>query len=448
MAAGVRATVSQATLVEAAHVAMSERVLWSFGATADGLLPRAGLLSDKRGNLYGTTASGGVNGEGTVFELSPPGDQRTQWREKVLWSFGASGDGRFPEAGLIADSEGNLYGTTEFGGAYSCRNIPFFCGTAFELSPPNGQKRQWRERVLWSFGAGGDGARPQAGLTTDKSGNLYGTTTFGGANSCTHNFGCGTVFELARPHGQHVLWAERVLWSFGATNDDGECPLAGLLVDKRGNLYGTTESGGSNSVANSCGESVFCGTVFELSPPTRQHAQWKERVLWSFGASQNGAEPFAGLVADKRGNLYGTTAFGGVMFEGTAFELSPPTRQHPRWKERVLWSFGEAGSGVQPQAGLLADKRGNLYGTTGGGGATSCPGIGCGTVFELSPPHGRQAQWHERVLWSFGVMDDGRFPSAGLIADKHGNLYATTGSGGAIDKGSAFQLNLPYGNSR
>ena len=183
--------------------------------------------------------------------------------ESVLWSFGASGDGYFPEAGLLADKWGNLYGTTEFGGANTNNSCVLGCGTVFKLSPPAGQQTQWRERVLWSFGASGDGEEPQAGLLADKWGNLYGTTTEGGANAIPGPLGPigGTVFELSPPAGQQTQWRERVLWSFGASGD-GLVPVAGLLADKWGNLYGTTELGG----ANSCSE-ITCGTVFELDLP-------------------------------------------------------------------------------------------------------------------------------------------------------------------------------------
>ena len=244
-------------------------MLWSFGATSDdGTNPVAGLLADKRGNVYGTTPDGGANHAGTVFELSPPADHQTQWRERVLWSFGAtSDDGQSPEAGLIAGKWGNLYGTTAVGGATALH-----AGTVFELSPPAGQQTQWRERVLWSFGASDDGQSPEAGLIADKWGNLYGTTELGGENGIVGPdvfSGDGTVFELSPPADHQTQWRERVLWSFGASGD-GVQPVAGLIADRRGNLYGTTPIGGAN---------VPGGTVFELSPPADHQTQWGERVL-------------------------------------------------------------------------------------------------------------------------------------------------------------------------
>jgi uncharacterized repeat protein (TIGR03803 family) len=356
-------------------------VLWSFGATSnDAAEPLAGLIADKSGNLYGTTIMGGANdvsfgGDGTVYELSPPAGKSTQWTENVLWNFSfGTADGYAPYNSLIADKSGNLYGTTGFGGV-NC-SAAGGCGTVFELSPPMGKQTQWSERVLWSFaGSPDDGGIPRAGLIADKLGNLYGTTTSGGAD------GDGTVFELIPPVGKQAQWSERVLWSFGATSDDGESPQATLIADKWGNLYGTTEGGGANCVSFGS-----CGTAFEVSPPVGKSTQWTERVLWSFGATGDGSSPFAGLLADKWGNLYSTTASGG----------------------------------------------------TGG----ICNGFGCGTVFELSPPAGQSTQWSEQVLWGFDG-DDGFFSLAGLIADKWGNFYATTYGGGSNGDGTVFKLSLP-----
>jgi uncharacterized repeat protein (TIGR03803 family) len=363
------------------HTGWRESVLWSFGASGDGAGPLAGLLADKWGNLYGTTEGGGANAVtgpwgpngGTVFELSPPARQHTGWRESVLWNFGASGDGYYPWAGLIADKWGNLYGTTYCGGTNSCFGSSG--GTVFELSPPAGRQAQWRERVLWRFVANGDGAFPAAGLIADKWGNLYGTTYAGGVN------GSGTVFELSPPTGQQAQWREKVLWSFGV-DDDGQYPLAGLFADKWGNLFGTTTFGG----ANSCSGVIGCGTVFELSPPAGQQSQWRERVLWSFAATGgDGQYPYASLNADRWGNLYSTTSAGGVNGSnaGTIFKLSPPLGQQVQWSERVLWSFGlTPDDGNTPSAGLIADPWGNLYGTTLLGGAYNSGG----TVFEFGMP--------------------------------------------------------------
>jgi uncharacterized repeat protein (TIGR03803 family) len=415
---------------------VSESLLWSFaGSPDDGNFPASTLIADQRGNLYGTTEVGGANGDGTVFELSPPVGKSSQWSEQVLWSFGSSDDGAISDASLIADKMGNLYGTTARGGASS--NCSGGCGTVFELSPPYGKSSTWSERVLYSFaGSPNDGAVPVASLIADEAGNLYSTTVNGGAN------GKGTIFELSPPYGKSKSWSERVLYNFGATSDDGVFPEASLIADKSGNLYGTTVEGGANS---GCDEG--CGTAFELSPPYGKSMQWSERVLWSFGAnSEDGENPEASLIADKWGNLYGTTFTSIAVGDGIAFELSPPYGQSTQWSEQVLWHFGvTTDDGNEPTASLIADKLGNLYSTTGGGGASSNCSGGCGTVFELSPPYGKSAAWSEQVLWSFaGSPDDGAFPVAGLLADQRGNFYGTTGFGGADGDGAVFELSLPY----
>ena len=348
----------------AAAAAFSESVLWNFGATSDdGANPGSALIADNQGNLYGTTSFGGTNNFGTVFELSPPSGQQKLWSERVLWSFGAIGDGWNPEAALIADSKGNLYGTTYVGGA-NCQPTPPLndsgCGIVFELSPPSGQQTQWNETVLRSFGAGADGSFPRDPLIADNQGNLYGTTQSGGANKA------GTAFELSPPSGQQTQWSETVLWSF-SEGAGGAAPAAGLIADQQGNFYGTNQFNGGKENA---------GTAFELSPPSGEQTQWSETVLWTFGAKGSGGSP-TGLIADEEGNFYGSTVFGGVKKDGVAFELSPPSGKHTQWSLHVLQSFGAKSAGEHPSS-LIADQQGNLYGTTFEGGTKND-----GLVFEL-----------------------------------------------------------------
>jgi len=290
------------TLVAATFASRGEarayHVLYSFCAQtncADGSEPLAGLIMDKWENLYGTTALGGANGRGTVFQLTPGGT------ETVLYSFCAQtncADGANPGAALIMDEAGNLYGTTPVGGANDR-------GTVFELTPSG------RETVLYSFCAQhgcADGSTPLAALIMDKWENLYGTTDVGGANDQ------GTVFELTH------RGTETVLYSFCAQTNcaDGARTRASLIMDKRGNLYGTTLIGGRNNNTFRDGG----GTVFELTPGGR------ETVLYSFCAQTNcadGALPQAGLIMDKAGNLYGTTVQGGAnnFLGGVVFQLTP-----------------------------------------------------------------------------------------------------------------------------
>jgi len=325
----------------------------------DGYYPAAGLTLDAAGNLYGTTTEGGTNGVGTVFKLAPKTDATNT--ETVLHSFCTTyhcADGEWPYASLIFDAAGNLYGTTSQGGAYGVG------GTVFKLSP--GKGGNWDETVLASFnGAGG----PSAGVIFDKAGNLYGTTStiYGGA--C--NFG-GTVFKLTA--GKRGLWTETVLHTFQDNGQDGFCPSAGVIFDPEGNLYGTTFDGGTYDA----------GVVFKLTPD--KNGQWTEGIMHSFD-SNDGAEPYAGLVRDAAGNLYGTLAYGGRQGLGGIFKLTPRKGYPgPDWAiEHVLLNFsGE--DGIYPFAGLIFDAAGNLYGATYyGGNLSECDFTGCGVIFELKP---------------------------------------------------------------
>jgi uncharacterized repeat protein (TIGR03803 family) len=374
--------------------------LHSFTNTGgDGTNPQAGLISDASGNLFGTTSNGGANGSGTVFELV---NSSGTYTEKVLYSFlGSPNDGSTPFAGLIMDASGNLFGTTSNGGANGS-------GTVFELVNSNGTST---EKVLYSFAASpNDGANPQAGLIRDASGNLFGTTSNGGNT-------LGTVFELVNSSG---TYSERVLYSFQAYSIGG-FPAEGLIMDASGNLFGTTPNGGANG----------SGTVFEL---VNSDGTYSEKVLHSFTDSPDGRDPQAGLIMDASGNLFGTTYFGGTG-AGTVFEL---VNSNGTYSEKVLHSFlGWPNDGSTPFAGLIMDASGNLFGTTAGGGANFA-----GTVFELVNSNGT---FSEKVLHHFnvGCGADGRAPSAGLIMDASGNFFGTTEVGGTNNAGTVFKI-TPY----
>jgi uncharacterized repeat protein (TIGR03803 family) len=387
--------------------AATQTVLHSFGNGTDGAYLYAGLIIDGAGNLYGTTQEGGAYGFGTVFELTP--EAGGGWTENVLYSFNNNGtDGVEPYAGLIFDGAGNLYGTTFVGGTYNG-------GTVFELTPQAGGG--WTEKVLYSFGANGaDGDQPYAGLIFDGAGNLYGTTYDGGT------YDAGTVFELTPQAGGG--WTENVLHTFNDNGTDGYLPLGGLILDAAGNLYGTTQHGPSRK-RNGC-----CGTVFELTPQTG--GGWTEKVLYSFGG-KHGNEPNGGLVFDGAGNLYGTTIEGGTYSSGTVFELTPEAGGG--WTEKVLHSFGNGTDGIGPRGSLVFDGAGNLYGTTYDGGTYYLYG---GTVFKLTPKVG--GSWTEKVLHSFGNGTDGDQPYANLIFDAAGTLYGTTYVGGTYNRGTVFEI--------
>jgi uncharacterized repeat protein (TIGR03803 family) len=380
--------------------AQSVSVLYSFAGAPDGANPEAALFMDKAGNLYGTAFAGGASGTGspeacipipsspgcgTVFKLDSSGN------ETVLHSFTNSPeDGALPEAGLIMDKAGNLYGTTCCGGVSGN-------GTVFKLDTSG------NETVLYSFtGSGGDGALPSGGLIMDKAGNLYGTTGIGGAS------GYGTVFKLDSSGN------ETVLYSF-TNSPDGAIPYAGVIMDKAGNLYGVTVFGGASGY----------GTAFRLD------TFGNETVLHSFTGG-DGYEPIAGLIMDKAGNLYGTTALGGATFiSGVSFGYGTVFKLDSAGNETVLHSFTNSGDdGATPFADLIRDKAGNLFGTTFAGGASNA-----GTVFKLD------SSGNETVLYSFtGSGGDGAGPVAGLIMDKAANLYGTTKFGGASGLGTVFKL--------
>jgi uncharacterized repeat protein (TIGR03803 family) len=348
----------------------TETVLHSFTG-ADGETPSASLVRDEEGNLYGTTVSG--NSVGTVFKLD------TNNTETVLHGF-TGPDGATPSASLIRDKAGNLYGTTSGGGTSGQ-------GTVFKLDTTG------TETVLHSF-TGPDGATPTAGLIRDKAGNLYGTTSGGGLLNCFGG-GCGVVFKLDPSGG------EAVLHSF--TGPDGAFPLAGLVQDKVGNLYGTTFAGGASNE----------GTVFKLD------TAGTETVLHSFTFGADGSSPQQGwLIQDRAGNLYGTTLYGGNLSCGQS-GCGVVFKVDPAGEETVLHTFSGGADGANPQeGGLIQDEAGNLYGTTSDGGA-----FGFGTVFELTKSTTstsfisslNPSTYGQRVTWTATVTSFGSIKPTGNV---------------------------------
>ncbi len=379
-------------------------VLHTFTGT-DREFPSGGLLRDSAGNLYGSTFGGGdlncydgvsgAPGCGTVFKLAVKGD------ETVLYAFDGGADGTGPSP-LLRDAAGNLYGTT--GPCYGYGNCSY--GTVFKVNPAG------EMTVLYSFTLGLDGGYPEAGLIQDSQGNLYGTTMGGGnPNYCTGNVdrrphplmewplnGCGTVFELS-PSGQ-----EAVLYSFTG-NSDGQAPVASLIRDTHGNLYGTTMGGGDLNVCYN--NNPGCGTVFKVT--------WngKETILHRFMGGSDGAYPDSALVRTAKGDLVGTIGYGGGAYgNGMVFKVSPAG------KESVLYAFTGGVDGAYPNGALIKDAKGNLYGATGGGGA-----YGYGTIFKLT------MTGKETVLYSFTGGADGSGPNGALFREKNGDIYGTAGGG-------------------
>jgi len=340
----------------------AESVLYSFAGGSDGESPVGGVIFDQSGNLFGVTQNGGGDGCsrgcGTVFELMP--GQNGHWTESVLYSFTGGSDGASPDAQLILDGAGNLYGTTQAGGDATCATGG--CGTVFVLTPA--QNGHWTQTVLHTFKGGSDGEFPfMASLVFDATGNLYSTTSSGG------KFGLGTVFRLSpRKNGK---WTETILRAFQG-GSDGASPAAGLtLVGDI--LYGTTYGGGKQCIVGGC------GTVYQMKADPK--GKWTETVIHRFRGT-DGIETLSTPILDPAGNLFGTTFEGGSGLCGvcgTAFELKPKAKGN--WHESVLHDFGSRqGDAGTPEGGLIVNKAGKVFGTTALGGKE-----GLGAVFEIAP---------------------------------------------------------------
>lgn len=364
--------------------------LHSFVGGSDGQFPQATVVKDASGNLYGDSYMGGgsancSSGCGVVFKIDVNG------HETILHSFNGT-DGERLTAGLIVNDAGNLFGTAQAGGSSND-------GLVFKLDPSG------NETVLHDFTGGTDGRSPQAALTRDASGNLYGSTGLGGSTGCG-GFGCGVVFKIDS-NGN-----ETVLHSFSGT--DGSGPSGALIQDAVGNFYGSTQGGGSSSGCRGVG----CGVVFKLDP------SGNETVLHSFNGA-DGSVPGGGLIRDMAGNLYGTTIIGGSSNFGVVFKVKA------NGHEIVLHNFSGT-DGQYVNGGLVMNAAGILFGTTSNGGSRDH-----GVVFAID------ANGNETVLHSFGGgTGPGKKPLAGLYRDAAGNLYGTTSDagGGACGCGVVFKL--------
>jgi uncharacterized repeat protein (TIGR03803 family) len=330
----------------------------------------------------------------------------------ILHSFNGSGgvDGYNPNGTLIADQSGNLYGTTTYGGTY---NVVDCCGTVFELSPDG--SGGFIYNILYSFNPNDkDGNYPTPTVILDEKGNLYGTTSAGGTVDQ------GTVFELSPQSGG--TWKETILYNFIRNGGDGQEPMAGLTMDPKGNLYGTT-------FLSSTG--CECGTVFELA---KSGGAFSYKTIYTFtGYPDDGSAPDT-VLTFRNGKLFGSTAFGGSygFYDGTIFELSP--NGSGGWTESLIHSFGSSNSDSTPSIGaVIFDSSGNLYGTTYYGGVD-----GVGSVYKLSPGSG--GNWTDTLLFSFDGTNGAGPDYGALIFDTKGNLYGTTQVGGTDQDGVVYEL--------
>jgi uncharacterized repeat protein (TIGR03803 family) len=389
--------------------AQTETTIYSFKYGTEGASPVARLVRDKVGNLFGTSPwAGNTNsicnvGCGTVFELSPgPGGV---WTFSTIYSFTGGTDGYHPLSGLTFDGNGNLYGTTYWGGTVNSACAPG-CGTVFQMIRTGGG---WKFRVIHIF-SGADGTQPVGNLNLDKTGNIYGTTSTEGGG------GAGTVFRLSPVSGGH--WTFATVYAGFHGGNQGSIPRGGVIVDPKGNLYGTT----NQSIPG-------FGTAYELSPTSG--GSWKFRVIHTFQGTSagGGANPVGDLVRDKAGNLYGTTTSGGTG-SGTVYKLTPSGSS---WSEELLHAFSGL-DGAGPEDGLALDSAGNLYGTTTDGG-TLC--VNCGTVFKLTL---QGSGWSFSSLYNFTAGNDGAQPIGGVIVDSMGSLYGTTSTLGYWGNGTVFEI--------
>ena len=434
----------------------SETVLYSFTGGADGGFPYAGVIADSSGNLYGTTVSGGakqanctVHGCGVVYKVTPSG------QETVLYTFPGGAAGESPKAGVIADAAGNLYGTTVAGGLSTCEHTRG-CGVVYKVDSSG------HETVLYAFKGGADGAVPAAGVIADAAGNLYGTTTNGGLRC--NGEGCGTVYKVT-PSGQKTTLIE-----FSGQADGGN-PLVGLTRDAAGNLYGTAQGGVTHAgnvyrldpagdyttlywfpatpsyvatdlhyptavildpSGNLYGATWYQGSggmVYKLDPSNQ------ETTLHAFSPAPGGTSPWAGVILDPASNLYGTTYYGGASNAGAVYKIDAEGRL------TTLYSFTGGTDGGHPSAGVVRDSAGNLYGITTAGGPPGClySRGGCGVVYKLDP------SGQETVLHTFATAGDGYLPESGVTLDAAGNLYGTTVEGGPSGAGIVYRLD-PSGN--
>jgi uncharacterized repeat protein (TIGR03803 family) len=325
-------------------------VLYEFtGTNGDGNGPHGRLAFDANGNIYGTTQGGGTNGTGTVYRLSPKSGGG--WTEKVIYNFSATGaDGTAPSAGMTIAADGTMYSTTPDGGAFGA-------GAVFSLKKTS---KGWKQTVIQSLNGSSNGGFPYEGLMMDTAGNLYGAAPTGGAS------GQGVIYRLSHTKKG---WVDTVLYSFTGQNGDGAgLYWIDLISDKSGNIYGATSFGGTNGT----------GTVWELVYSETKKT-YSESILYEFGASGSGDgnDPYGGLAMDIKGNLYGTTLYGGPSNIGTSFKL---TKQGKTWKETILHSFVGANDGNEPTGNPYIDAKGRLYGMTQTGGKSNL-----GIVYRITP---------------------------------------------------------------
>ena len=413
--------------------AASEQVLYRFLGGTDGNGPTAGLVKDRHGNLYGTTSSGGVGqcfgfGCGTVFELAQQPDGT--YVKNILHTFaGNKFDGGYPVGTLALDANGNLYGVTEQGGSGPCDSVlGSGCGVVYRLSP--GANNTFTYSVIYNFAAGfgdDDGSYANAGVVLDRLGNLYGTTEFGGDFFCD----CGIVYQL-QPGAQGGPWTENILYRFIGISQGGSdvsFPASGVTLDHKGNIFGSTTGGGDKNC------NLGCGGIYQLTP--NGDGTYQEAVLAIFHGGPDGAQPEGGVIVDRDGNIFGSTEFGGGGTScnsgdsgcGTIFELRNTASGY---QKKIILRFNGP-NGFAPSSNLTFGANRGLLGTAQAGGASNH-----GLVFRLTLS---SSGWQESILHDFTGGSDGASPLSALLSDGQGGFFGTTNDGGGTqDAGTVFQL--------
>jgi uncharacterized repeat protein (TIGR03803 family) len=363
--------------------------IYTFQAGNDGSFPRGGVIQDPKGNLYGTTTSGGAGHNGVVYELKK--GKGGSWTQSTLYAFTGGDDGSNSQAGLLRDAKGNLYGTTYAGGADGY-------GVVFELSPPKKGSQTWKHKTLWTFTGGNDGGEPTGTLIMDSAGNLIGTSGEGGTGVV------GTVFELSPPAAGQKDWTQTVLYNFTGNADGGE-PYGRMLLASDGNLYGTTAGYGQFNYGN----------VFKLA--ANGGGGWDFSVLHSFAGGSDGEVPRDGLIQGPDGTLYGDTA-GFDNSYGNVFSLNTDGSAYS-----VLWEVagGQGFEGNGPWQSLSMDAAGALYGATYGDGESAS-----GEIFKLTPPKKDSKPWKAEVLLAYQGNSAGEFPYTNVLVGTDGKLYWTS----------------------
>jgi uncharacterized repeat protein (TIGR03803 family) len=371
--------------------------------------PQSAPLVDASGAMYLAMKGGNTNRNrdlGTVVKLIPPAGGSTQWTSTLLHLFKGGADGERPSGGLAMDTNGDVFGSTSPSPDYGL-------GQVFELSPPTAGQTAWTKTVLWK-----GVAALVAPLLMGRDGRLYGGIL------TAINTGVSSIFSLTPPQAGSKKWKFDTLYTFG-TGSDGSFPVAALVEDSAGNLYGTTEYGGSANL----------GTVFELTPPANG-GSWSETQLYAFQGGTDGASPMASVSFGPDGSLYGTTLDGTINGGGSIFKLTPPQSGVAPWVETQILVCAIK-VGVAPYDGVYVATSGNLYTTAAGRGK-----YGGGTVLKLTPPANGDSQWGVDVVYNFRTDNyyHPSFPIGGLTLGLNGLLYGTTSKGGPRNGGTAFSF--------